>query len=469
MSKNRLPSLHRHASGQAFVRVREHGTTKDIYLGRYGSAEARSAYGALLAAFVAGEAYEPAERKPARDTAGPTIDELLVTYWHEEIERRSNNVQLKVRLSMVPLRKLYGDTQANAFGPRALASVRDTMVKSGRLSRGEINERVQNVRTFFRWCVSRELIGPSVAHALDALANLRAGEVRGLREPRVIGAAKWPDVEAALVHLSSPLRAAVLVQWWSGARAGEILQMRAGDVDRSTNPWRFTPATHKTQRFGRGRVIFVGPQAQAALAPMLLRCDPTEYVFKPADALEEQRQAKRTARRSPMTPSQRAREAARSRHRLDQIGERYATTTYNRACARAIADANAVRKLAKMRQALCALLPADRHEDIGRACERAPHMLTGRVLDRIARLSCGPETARKAAVRKALEDIVKEPGEVRRWSVHMLRHAAATRIEASSLDFDGTRCVLGHTSLDVTRLYVERDERRAAALVAKLG
>ena len=108
--------MHRHASGQAFARVFEDGRARNIYFGAYGSKEARTAYGQFLATYVAGEPFEP-QRKRKLAARGPTVDELLVVYLAEEIAHRSANVQLKTKLSLRPLQKLYGTTDANAFGP----------------------------------------------------------------------------------------------------------------------------------------------------------------------------------------------------------------------------------------------------------------------------------------------------------------------------------------------------------------
>jgi len=54
------------------------------------------------------------------------------------------------------------------------------------------------------------------------------------------------------------------------------------------------------------------------------------------------------------------------------------------------------------------------------------------------------------------------------WHPHQLRHNAATRI-AAEFDDDVARVVLGHRTFAATAFYVERDHRKAAEVMAKVG
>lgn len=54
------------------------------------------------------------------------------------------------------------------------------------------------------------------------------------------------------------------------------------------------------------------------------------------------------------------------------------------------------------------------------------------------------------------------------WSPNMLRHAAATRIRAA-FGLEVARTVLGHSKVEMTQLYAERDEAAAAAAMKELG
>jgi integrase len=84
-------------------------------------------------------------------------------------------------------------------------------------------------------------------------------------------------VEMAVPHLAAQVAAMVRLQM----RSGEVVAMRAGDIDRSGPVWLYRPAGHKMAYRDRGRVIPLGPQAQLVLTPFL-EGRPTEvYLFDP--------------------------------------------------------------------------------------------------------------------------------------------------------------------------------------------
>ncbi len=56
----------------------------------------------------------------------------------------------------------------------------------------------------------------------------------------------------------------------TGARPGEIIQMRPMEINRSGDVWLYKPETHKTQHHGRARIMAIGPQAQKVLVPIIL-------------------------------------------------------------------------------------------------------------------------------------------------------------------------------------------------------
>jgi integrase len=71
---------------------------------------------------------------------------------------------------------------------------------------------------------------------------------------------------------------------------------------------------------------------------------------------------------------------------------------------------------------------------------------------------------RKANKDRAAQGLPTLPS----WSPNMLRHAAATRIRAA-FGIEVARTVLGHSRLDVTEVYAERDEAAAIEAMKKLG
>jgi integrase len=94
--------------------------------------------------------------------------------------------------------------------------------------------------------------------------------------------------------------------------------------------WVYTPERHKTEHHGRERQIYLGPAAQAVLKPWM-RTDLAAYLFQPAEVLEASYSRRRAERKTPRTPSSRARKRVKRRQRAPQ--EHYSTQSYGRAIA----------------------------------------------------------------------------------------------------------------------------------------
>ena len=84
----------------------------------------------------------------------------------------------------------------------------------------------------------------------------------------------------------------------TGARCGEIVQMRGIDLDVSGSVWLSRPGSHKTQHHGHGRVIEIGPRAQEIMKPFL-KADLSAYLFGLADAMAEYNARRREERETP--------------------------------------------------------------------------------------------------------------------------------------------------------------------------
>ena len=167
----RIPSYRLHKpSGQARVIIGgEHR-----YLGKYGSPESLEKYHRLVAEHVgtpasAGHRSVAGAREPSL-----SIDELILAYW-----RHARNYYVRngkptdrlyhVRLAMRPLRKLYGHTPANEFGPQKLKTVREEMTTDGLskgrgLNRGYINDHT-GICGYDKTDVPREGYDPTEAFA----------------------------------------------------------------------------------------------------------------------------------------------------------------------------------------------------------------------------------------------------------------------------------------------------------------
>lgn len=179
--------------------------------------------------------------------------------------------------------------------------------------------------------MSQELVPPSVFQALATVPGLRRGRTEA-REPQRIAPVAESIVDATLPHLPRIVADMVRLQRLTGARPGEVCILRPCDVDRSGDVWAYRPASHKTEHHGRERIIFIGPKAQAILAPYLLRAADA-YCFSPREAVEAQNAQRREKRQSPMTPSQSRRR--RKRKPVRAPGDCYTVHSYGRAITRA--------------------------------------------------------------------------------------------------------------------------------------
>jgi integrase len=69
--------------------------------------------------------------------------------------------------------------------------------------------------------------------------------------------------------------------------------------------------------------------------------------------------------------------------------------------------------------------------------------------------------------RRAIERACKAAG-VPTWSPNRLRHNAATTLRREH-GLDAAQVILGHSELETTQVYAERDEQRAREIVARIG
>jgi integrase len=71
------------------------------------------------------------------------------------------------------------------------------------------------------------------------------------------------------------------------------------------------------------------------------------------------------------------------------------------------------------------------------------------------------------AYRRAIHRACEAVG-IPKWSPNRLRHSAATEIRAR-YGIEGSQVILGHAKADVSQVYAERDESKAAAIAREIG
>jgi integrase len=325
----RLPK-YRHYKPKDLAVVRLDG--KDHYLGKYDSEESREKYRRLVAEWFAtlGHPTRPGTTGESEPGGGLIVNELILAYagfvdvyymkdGHPTVE--PGNIRLVLRI----VRRLYGTTPANDFGPLALKAVRNEMVRAGNC-RSEINRRIGRIVRMFKWGVSEELVPPGVFEALRTVTGLRKGRSQA-REKPPIGPVAGALVEAIRSHVSRQVWAMIEIQRLTGMRPGEVVIMRTDDLDKGSDVWVYTPTRHKTEHHDKTREVFIGPRSQELLRPWL-KADGKAYLFSPAEAMQERREEMRARRATRVQPSQRDRSAARPKK---SAGFCYTVASYRRA------------------------------------------------------------------------------------------------------------------------------------------
>ena len=267
----------------------------------------------------------------------------------------TNQVRL-IKLSLKVLRSLYGSTLAKDFVPLALKACRAEFIRQG-LSRRECNRRTTLIKQAFKWGVAEELVPPSVFHGLLAVSGLAAGRCEA-RDPEPIGPVPEAIVERTIEHLTPTLEAMVRLQLASAMRPGELVSMRASDLNMSGAIWEYRPETHKTEHHeGSSRVIMLGPKAQEVIRPFL-RLNVSGYLFSPRQSEAERNAERREERKTPLWPSHVKHQQAKKANRPGRkpLGDRWQVNAYRKAIAQAC-DA------AFPHPTLAGILPSDLTDD----------------------------------------------------------------------------------------------------------
>jgi hypothetical protein len=165
--------LHR-GSGQAFVQIKG----KRHYLGVHDSQESKEAYSRFIAELSANPSASPltgfdpiGEKLTVVELCAAYLDYVPGYYQKNGIPTRQVD---HIKTVIKQLVALYGSISAEEFGPRALKTLRQTMIDKG-WCRGYINAQVKLLKKLFKWACSEEILPASVYHALSTVEGLAIG------------------------------------------------------------------------------------------------------------------------------------------------------------------------------------------------------------------------------------------------------------------------------------------------------
>lgn len=378
---------------------------RDYYLGAHNTPESRERYRRLLAEHLATGA--PIVRAELRSVA-----ELAERYLvHARSYYRSVPHIDRVERAVGAAVNLYGGTEATDFGPIALQAVRQTMIDGKTLNRRSINQRVDIIRLMFRWAAAQQLVPAAVPDALYQVDRLKA-RARSLdvREPVDVPPAPKPHIEAALKHVFSPVAAMIQVQLLTAMRPGEVVPLTQAELNRSG-----------TVQLEKGETL--------ELAGV--------WVYEP-----EVWKMAHTGERRIILFGPRAQEILRPF--LDRPADMPLFSPI---------EALAERSIRRRRE---------RRTPVYKSHTRYYQAIKPPVP---ARPACPAYTV--ASYRRAIWYACTKAG-VAPWHPHQLRHNA-TDLLVEQFGWDVARIVLGHKSINTTRIYARDDLTKAAAAMLKAG
>lgn len=316
----RPPKLcHHKKRGYAFVYV----GTKQVYLGRWGSSEAQAAYDRFLLKW----AKSNQETEHPRQTDDYLLAEVVCAFL-EDYERRpvQNKSDLNTfRLLSRRIGKLFPRHRADDFRISDLETLRDSFQQKGFDRKGKhqeytrtyLNKLINRTKTIFSWGVAKEMVSAETAARLKYLPPLRKGRTTA-SEPSPKHLIPDADYKAACAFLSPYYRDVVEILRLTGMRPSELANMRVCDIDRSKSVWFYSPKHHKTEHSGGIRSVALGKKAQTILRKHLKERKQDEYVFTTVRAMESKWKNDRERRKTPLTPSQKARDEER-KNRLEKF------------------------------------------------------------------------------------------------------------------------------------------------------
>lgn len=329
MAKNRVPGYcrQRRSTGDLAYVEFPNGMGRS-YLGVYDSPESRLKYNQLIAEWqtTGGFLFSPGKDLTITELCARFLAHAEGYYCYPDGTPTSEIVVYKNIISL--LREMYGNVPVKDFGSLKMKAFRDQMIVI-KWVRTNINRMVNRTRHIFKWGVSEELVSASVLHGLQAVEGLKRGRCKA-DESGPVHPVPDADIEAIRPFVSRQVWTLVQLQLHTAARPGELVGLRAIDLDTKGNIWIFRSEKHKNSYRGQERSLYFGPRAQELLQPFMANRPLDAYLFSPCEAQRE---------RWDNCPNHRHTEISKPKTPR-KVGDVYDVAAYRRAIRRACENAD---------------------------------------------------------------------------------------------------------------------------------
>ena len=322
-SKDGIPPLCCHKStGYAYVYI----DGNKHYIGaKYGTEKAKRNYDRLIQEWLANGRSLP---DPAEAFSITGLCSVYIQYadaYYRDAEGKHTSQFGNVKRALQKLLYLYGDLYVDDFTPKKLQTIMESWVRDG-IRRNTVNANMGIIKRCFKWGVAQELVPATILHGLNAVSGLRAGRTEA-KESEPVQPVSESAITAAKAHLGHTLRSMIELQLLTGARPGEIVNLKKSDIDTAEEVWMACLAKHKTAYHGKTRILYFGPKAQNLLKPFLVKAGVEDYLFSPKDSEKERYSFAEVHRRPNQKPNPRKTDRT--------LGDCYTTMSYRRAIERA--------------------------------------------------------------------------------------------------------------------------------------
>lgn len=217
-------------------------------------------------------------------------DLLTLYYAHAERHYRRHNGEhtrehKNIKSIMERFARFAGDASVPAKINRHQVRAWLDQLAAEELARTYVNACLNKLRRFVRWSADLDYIPIQTIEELRLVRPLQPMRTRA-REPGILVPPPLDTLRIVLPHLRQPWRDVCHLSLLTGARPGELLELRNSEVHLDNAP-RLTPGQHKNAHRGKHRVIPLCAKSIVLIERHLRPFTPGDRVFVPKRHTEQ--------------------------------------------------------------------------------------------------------------------------------------------------------------------------------------